>query len=111
MPARSRDHGILVVLVTCPSQKIGESLGLALVKGRLAACVNVIPAVTSIYHWEGKVCREAETLLIIKTSRVRLSALIRRVKALHPYSVPEVIAIPLVGGSPSYLSWVHDSTA
>jgi len=99
-----------VILVTCPSQEVGERIGNALVQERLAACVNVIPGLTSIYRWEGKICRDAETLLLIKTRRMRLPALIRRVKGLHPYSVPEVIALPLVGGSASYLSWVRDST-
>ncbi|MFI5340645.1 MAG: divalent-cation tolerance protein CutA [Candidatus Methylomirabilales bacterium] len=110
MPARSRDRGTVVILVTCPSQEVGEKIGNALVQERLAACVNVIPGLTSIYRWEGKICRDAETLLVIKTRRMRLPALIRRVKRLHPYSVPEVIALPLVGGSASYLSWVRDST-
>lgn len=111
MPVRPRRYATLVVLVTCPNQKVGQQLGHALVQERLAACVNVIPEITSIYRWEGKICRDAEVLLVIKTRRMRLSALIRRVKALHPYSVPEVIALPLVGGSASYLSWVCDSTA
>jgi periplasmic divalent cation tolerance protein len=111
MPVRSRDHGTVVVLVTCPSQKVGEQLANALVQERLAACVNVIPRLTSIYRWEGKICRDAEVLLVIKTRRVRLPALTRRVKTLHPYSVPEVIAIPLAGGSAAYLSWVRDSTS
>jgi periplasmic divalent cation tolerance protein len=110
MPARARDRGTVVILVTCPSQEVGEKIGNALVQERLAACVNVIPGLTSIYRWEGKICRDAETLLVIKTRRMRLPALIRRVKGLHPYSVPEVIALPLVGGSASYLSWVRDST-
>lgn len=111
MPVALRSQGTLVVLVTCPSQKVGEKLAHALVQERLAACVNVIPGLTSIYRWEGKICRDAEALLVIKTRRTRLPALTRRVKALHPYSVPEVIALPLAGGSASYLSWVHDSTA
>jgi periplasmic divalent cation tolerance protein len=110
MPLRSRSAGTMVVLVTCPRRRVGEKLARALVQERLAACVNVIPGVTSIYRWEGRICRDAEALLVIKTRRLRLAALVRRVKALHPYSVPEVIALPLVGGSASYLSWVRDST-
>ena len=100
----------MVVLVTCPRQTVGEKLARTLVRERLAACVNLIPGLTSIYRWEGKVHRDAEVLLVIKTRRLRLTALIRRVTALHPYSVPEVIALPLVGGSAPYLSWVQDST-
>jgi periplasmic divalent cation tolerance protein len=111
MAAQSGGSRVIVVLVTCPSQEVGEKIGQALVHDRLAACVNVVPGLTSIYRWEGKLCRDGEVLLVIKTRRTRLPALIRRVKGLHPYSVPEVIALPLVGGSPPYLSWVHESTA
>ena len=111
MPASSRGLGALVVLVTCPSQKVGKQLAHVLVEERLAACVNVIPGLTSTYRWEGKICRDAEVLLVVKTRRTRLRALTRRVQALHPYSVPEVIALPVVGGSAAYLSWVCDSTA
>lgn len=111
MPAPSRDRGIVVVLVTCPGRKVGERLANALVAERLAACVNIIPRLTSIYRWEGKICRDAEVLLVIKTRRARLPALTRRVKSLHPYSVPEVIAIPVAGGSAAYLSWVRDSAS
>ena len=110
MPARSRGHGTLVVLVTCPTQRIARNLAQTLVERRLAACVNVIPGLTSIYRWEGKICRDPETLLLIKTQQMRLPALTRLVKALHPYSVPEVLALPVAGGSVTYLSWVHNST-
>ncbi len=111
MTARSEVQGTIVVLVTCPSQEVGEKVGRSLVEEQVAACVNVVPGVTSIYRWEGKICRDPEVLLVIKTRRPRLAALIRRVKALHPYSVPEIIALPLVGGSRPYLSWVRDSTS
>ena len=111
MAARSEVQGTIVVLVTCPSHEVGEQVGRSLVEEQLAACVNVVPGVTSIYRWEGKICRDPEVLLVIKTRRPRLAALIRRVKALHPYSVPEIIALPLVGGSRPYLSWVRDSTS
>ncbi|HYA03745.1 MAG TPA: divalent-cation tolerance protein CutA [Syntrophobacteria bacterium] len=77
-------------MVTCPS-------------------VNIIQGLTSIYRWEGKSRQDAEVLLVIKTRRIRLLALIRRVKALHPYSIPEVIALQVAGGSASYLAWVNDS--
>lgn len=109
-PPSSSRTGNLVVLVTCPSRKIGEMLGRTLVHERLAACVNVIPNVTSIYRWEGKICRDAEVLLIIKTRRIRLPVLIRRVRGLHPYTIPEVVALPLAGGSAPYLAWLRDST-
>ena len=110
MPTRSRGHGTVVVLVTCPNKKTAEKLGHALIEGRLAACVNVIYGLTSIYRWEGRTCRDTEVLLVIKTRRLRLLALTRLVKALHPYSIPEVIALPIAGGSGAYLAWVRDST-
>jgi len=110
MAARSQGYGTLVVLITCPNQEVGETIGHALVEERLAACVNVIPGLRSIYRWEGKICRDPEVLLLIKTRRARLAALTRRVKTLHPYSVPEVIALPLAGGSSPYLAWVRKST-
>lgn len=99
-----------MVLVTCPNRKIGETIGHILVQERLAACVNVVPNLTSIYRWEGKICRNAEVLLVGKTRRICLPALIRRVRSLHPYSTPEIIALPVVGGFAPYLSWVRDST-
>ena len=99
-----------MVLVTCPSRKIGETIGHILVQERLAACVNVVPNLTSIYRWEGKICRKVEVLLVGKTRRMCLPALFRRVRSLHPYSMPEIIALPVVGGSAPYLSWVRDST-
>lgn len=100
-----------MVLVTCPTRKIGETIGHFLVQERVAACVNIAPNVISVYRWEGKVRREGEVLLIIKTRRIRLPALIRRVQRLHPYTVPEIVALPLVGGSAPYLSWLRDSTS
>ena len=110
MADRSRGSGVISVLVTCPNTKVGEKIGRTLVDERLAACVNILPGLTSIYRWQGKVCRDAEILLLIKTHRTRLPALNRRVKSLHPYSVPEIIALPILGGSAPYLSWVRDST-
>ncbi|HSD50302.1 MAG TPA: divalent-cation tolerance protein CutA [Candidatus Methylomirabilis sp.] len=102
--------GSIVVLVTCPGRKGGETIARTLVQERLAACVNVVPNLTSTYRWEEKIRRDAETLLIIKTRRIRLPALIRRVRDLHPYTIPEIVALPLVGGWAPYLSWLRDST-
>lgn len=109
-PTPSSSSGFLVVLVTCPGRKVGETIGHTLVQERLAACVNVVPNLTSIFRWEKKIRREAEVLLIIKTRRIRLPALIRRVRGLHPYTIPEIVALPLVGGSAPYLSWLRNST-
>ena len=109
----SRSHAaqLVIVLVTCPKRQVAEAIGGALVEEQLAACVNVIPGLTSIYRWEGKLCRDREVLLLVKTRRARLAALARRIRSLHPYTVPEIIALPVSGGSSAYLSWVKDTTS
>ena len=99
----------LVVLVTVPSEAQAIDLGQRLVDERLAACVNVIPGITSIFRWQGKREAVAEVLLLIKTRAEGYQALQRRVLALHPYSVPEVLALTVDAGAPAYLQWVHDS--
>ena len=96
----------LVVLVTAPTPERAAELARALVEERLAACGNVVPGVRSIYRWEGKVEDEAEALLVLKTTRARFEALRDRVLALHPYQVPEVLALRVEAGSERYLAWV-----
>jgi periplasmic divalent cation tolerance protein len=98
----------LVVLVTVPSRDLGEDIAAKLVTERLAACVNVVGPVRSVYRWKNDICRDDEHLLVIKTGRERYPALEDRVCALHPYAVPEVIALPVEAGSRAYLSWVFD---
>ena len=100
----------LVVFVTCGSEEEGLKIAHALVEERLAACVNLVSPIRSIYRWEGKICDEKEWLLIIKTQTARFDDLEKRVKALHSYSVPEIIALPIVTGSPSYLNWLEEMT-
>lgn len=100
---------VLAVLVTVPSAPIAARIGTALVKERLAACVNVVPGVRSIYVWQGKVCDDRELMLVVKTTRARYPELERRVKSLHPYKVPEVIALPVKRGSAAYLAWVRQA--
>lgn len=96
----------LVVLVTAGSADDASRLANALVEERLAACVNVVPGVQSVYRWQGAVEHAAEWLLVIKTARARLADVVARVKALHTYTVPEVLALPVYGGSEAYLSWL-----
>ncbi len=100
----------LVVLVTTPTPERAAEIARALVEERLAACGNVLPAIRSIYRWEGKVQDEAEALLVLKTTRARLEALRERVLALHPYEVPEVLALPVEAGSAPYLAWLAAET-
>ncbi|MCK6507290.1 divalent-cation tolerance protein CutA [Myxococcota bacterium] len=99
---------IAVVLVTCPDVDTAARLACSLVEERLAACGNVLPGLRSIYAWKGAVHDDAEVLLVLKTRRDRASELCDRVAALHPYEVPEAIALPVVSGLPAYLGWVGD---
>jgi periplasmic divalent cation tolerance protein len=100
----------LVVLVTVPSRELGEDIAAKLVTERLAACVNVLGPIRSVYRWNDEICRDDEHLLVIKTGRERYLVLEQQVRALHPYSVPEVIALPVEAGSQAYLSWISDET-
>lgn len=99
----------LVVLVTAPSEATAVEIGRTLVDEHLAACVSVVPGITSIYHWEGRREETAEALLLIKTRPEGYAALQRRVLELHPYSVPEVLGLPVVEGAPAYVQWVRES--
>ncbi|KAM9267107.1 protein CutA [Cariama cristata] len=95
--------------VTCPNEAVAKELGRAMVEKRLAACVNVLPHVTSIYEWKGKVEEDSEVLLMIKTRSSRIPALAEFVRSAHPYEVAEVVAVPVTQGNPPYLRWVADS--
>ena len=101
----------LVVFVTVGSAAEGDRLAKALVEERLAACVNRLPSVQSVYRWEGKVEQSAEELLVIKTRKTRFPALEKRVREMHSYAVPEIIALPIVAGSEAYLNWLDEQTA
>jgi periplasmic divalent cation tolerance protein len=104
------DAGIVVVFVTAASEEEAARLGRTLVEERLAACVNVIGPIRSIYRWEGAVREDAEHLLMMKARRVDVDALAARVRALHSYDVPEVVALDVTGGSAPYLAWVAAAT-
>lgn len=100
----------LVVYCTCPDQGVATHIAEAVVSERLAACVNLVPGVTSIYHWQGEIQRDAELLLIIKTRHAVYPQLEARIIELHPYQVPEIIALPIQAGSAAYLAWMADNT-
>lgn len=99
-----------LVMVTAASEEQALSIARALVEERLAACVNLVGPVRSIYRWQGKVQDDREHLMIIKTRASMVARLARRVKELHSYEVPEVIAIPIAAGSKPYLEWLFEST-
>lgn len=100
----------MIVFVTCGSEEEALNISRALVEEQLAACVNLISPVRSIYRWEGKIWDEKEWLLIIKAQRKRFDELEKKVKSLHSYSVPEIIALPIIAGSSSYLDWLAEMT-
>lgn len=100
----------LIILCTCPDQTIAERIAETVVGERLAACVNIVPGLTSIYRWEGRIQHDAEWLLLIKTRQAVYSRLEARIRALHPYQVPEIIALPIQTGSAAYLDWIADNT-
>ena len=98
--------GVMAVLVSAPDDASARRIARALVEERLAACVNLLPGVHSIYRWKGAVEEASEVLLVAKTRAARVAALAARVRALHPYELPEVVALPVADGSRSYLRWV-----
>ena len=97
---------VVAVLVSAPDAETARRIGRTLVEERLAACVNVVPGVSSIYRWRGAVEEAAEVLLVVKTRAERADALAARVRTLHPYELPEVVVLPVRGGSRAYLQWV-----
>lgn len=101
----------IVVFITTPNEEEAAKIGRALVEEMLAACVNVVRSVRSIYRWQGKIEDEAEALMVVKTRLALFDRLSQRVRALHSYSVPEIIAFPIRQGSPEYLKWLADATS
>jgi|SRR5260370_5359107 periplasmic divalent cation tolerance protein len=97
----------ILVLSTCAAEADAERLARALLDTRLAACVNVVPGVRSFYRWKGEIESEIEFMLIIKTSRDLFPALRAEIEKLHPYEVPELLALPVLAGAENYLSWLQ----
>ena len=102
---------VRTILLTAPDAETAERLGRVLVEERLAACANVVPGVVSVFRWEGAVQREAEALVIVKTVAARVEEVRARVVELHPYDVPEVLVLPVLGGHAPYLAWVAEEVA
>jgi periplasmic divalent cation tolerance protein len=105
------EASIVVVLVTASGLEEARRIGQTLVEERLAACANVVGPITSIFRWDGRVQEEAEHLLLVKARRADVERLAARVRALHSYEVPEVVALDVVGGAAPYLAWVREATA
>ncbi|MBI3323527.1 MAG: divalent-cation tolerance protein CutA [Candidatus Omnitrophica bacterium] len=107
-PLRSA-RSACIVLSTIGSPTHARRLARRLVQERAAACVNIVPRIESVYRWKGRVEQAVESLLILKTTQARLAGLCRRIKLLHPYEVPEILALPLSHGDPAYLQWLEES--
>jgi periplasmic divalent cation tolerance protein len=110
----SKDHGgvmeAIVVYITAPNEDEAARIAKAIVEERLAGCVNIVKGIRSIYSWQGKIEDDAEVLMIAKTQRHLFEPLKRRVKELHSYTVPEIIALPIIEGSEDYLNWLKEVT-
>jgi periplasmic divalent cation tolerance protein len=100
----------LIVFITAPKEEEAAGIARELVGSRLAACVNIVKDIRSIYRWQGKMEDEAEVLMIVKTRRELFEALMKRVKELHSYTVPEILALPVIAGAEDYLKWLHEET-
>ena len=104
------ESAYLVVLSTCPDHESGTRIANTLVQEALAACVNILPGLTSVFQWQGKLESSAEVLLIIKTRRSLYRPLEKRIQELHPYELPEIIAVPIEKGLEAYLNWIDSLT-
>jgi len=100
----------VIVLITVPSMEVGKQIARELVETRLAACVNILPGITSLYRWQGEVTEEDELLLVVKTQQALFDRLVELVTQHHPYDLPEVIALPIIAGLESYLTWIDKET-
>jgi len=100
----------IVIFITAANKKEAKRIASSLIKEKLAACVNIVEKVESLFWWQAKVDQAKEVLLIVKTKQQLLNKLIKLVKSLHSYSVPEIIALPVIGGNPDYLNWIDDVT-
>jgi periplasmic divalent cation tolerance protein len=100
----------IIVMVTCSNSEEADRIAEALLEEHLVACVNIAGRIRSLFHWQGAIARESESLLLMKTQQPRFEALSRRVKELHSYEVPEIIAMPIQVGNPDYLAWIREST-
>jgi periplasmic divalent cation tolerance protein len=100
----------LLIITNCPDEEVANAIALALVEEELAACVNILPRVQSIYRWQGAVESASEIPLLIKSTAANYPALEKRITELHPYDLPEIIALPITHGLPAYLNWLATET-
>jgi len=109
--AKSPRDSSIIVMVTCPEIDTAEKIASSLTAKKLAACVNITQDVKSVYRWMGKIVEGSERLLIVKSKQSLLSKIIQDVKLNHPYQVPEIVALPIIGGSKEYFDWLTKETS
>lgn len=100
----------IIIYCTVPSDEVGNMIAEEMVSSRLAACVNMIPRISSIYRWQEKVCHDLENLLIIKSKKSLFDKISLKISEIHPYDVPEIISVDITGGSEPYLAWLAGNT-
>lgn len=101
----------IIIFVTAASRSEAEQIGTTLVEKKLIACCNVVEPIFSIFHWQDKIQRETEVLLMMKSVRERMDSIIAATKKLHSYQTPEIIALPIIAGAEDYLSWIREETS
>nr|VFJ73385.1 MAG: divalent cation tolerance protein [Candidatus Kentron sp. FW] len=99
-----------IVFCTCPTPDVARTIARALVEARLAACVNIVPGIQSVYRWQGKIEEDNELLMVIKTHQRRIIELQQAIRDRHPYETPEIISLPIDTGIPEYLAWLDGAT-
>lgn len=105
------NQDVIVIFVTAANRTEAEQIGLTLVEKKLIACCNIVEPVFSIFHWQGKICRENEALLVMKSVMGRFELIAEEVTKMHSYETPEIIALPIIAGSEDYLNWVRKETS
>jgi periplasmic divalent cation tolerance protein len=106
----SERNSVVVIFVTAPDEKVAESIARTLVQERLVACANIVPGLRSHYWWDGEVQEASELLMLLKARKSDVQAVAKRVQELHPYEVPEVVALDILGGLPAYVEWIRAET-
>jgi len=101
---------VMLLYVTTPDHEVANSIGHALVENRLAACVNILGDIRSIYRWEGKVMKEGEVAMLVKTTQAKAKLAIERIHALHPYECPAILTLAVSGGFEPFLAWIGEET-
>ena len=105
---KSKENRYCVLFITAATADQAREMAQTLVEDRLVACANVLPPMQSIFRWQGKICRETEALIVAKSLKSHVQRIVEEVKQLHSYDVPEIIALPITGGSPEYLRWIDE---